>query len=385
VPAAFHAFGETMTGMDIAGVGLRQLADTPALITTHFSWAAAFEKTPSRQHTKVMALDRALDELQLLRALWPTSPTARLCALRRLELSRKLGDHVTAAAIAQRYIVLHRDDPRLDNVLRDLADSAFTAGDHDGALAAASRLASIQVAIDGRQQPSPHRHFGVYLQGKIAHSRGDLDRAVAHYREIEQHYPDAAAVVRFYERKVLEVPSVVRVGLEGTAQLPLQYRNVAKLELALYKVDLLTLFMMRGGRETMRGVDLAGIKPTRTFERALPAAPGLSVRNTAVDLGELEIGAYWVVGRADDLEVSAFVIKSDIDLKVQIKDGRIHVHAFRGDKPAVNLQVRVAVAGSIVARGSTDARGLFSFALEGQQPAVIAFDDAGRYALWTGE
>ena len=92
-------------------------------------------------------------------------------------------------------------------------------------------------------------------------------------------------------------------------------------------------------------------------------------------------GAYLVVGRSGGLEFSSFVLVSALKIRVQQRSGRIYVYAFSGGKPAGGVKVRIAAAGRILARGVTDARGLFSHADRGAS-AVVAFSER-NYALWS--
>jgi len=383
--AAYRSAGLPLKGQQAEQQLLHSFPPTPVLIAQAHRWATAYETIRDPARHNLPHIPSAIHALQRQIALWPASPTSRLSSLRVMQLAERVGAHTRAMAEAQRYLRRYPKAARRDKVLHTLAHNAFAAGQYKLADSAASRLSKAVIQLGrNRTRPSPFRHYAIYLRGKIAHAHGKLAQAIALYEQVQRQYPDAADAVRFYRRRALELAPVIRTTPGQTATAPIRYRNLRSLKLSLYRVDLLTLFLMRKGRGTMDRVDLSGIKPTISASRALKPAPGFDLRTERIDLGRLKTGAYLLVLRGDALERSAFVLVSEIQIRVQRQRGRIYVYAFRQGKPLGGVKIRIAAGGRIAARGTTDARGLFSHADPGKQATVVAFKDKA-YALWSAK
>lgn len=376
---ALRGAGDAARAQEVEREWLGRLPPTPMHAERQFAWAAAYEQVKGEHG--VPRLAAAIAELVRLEGRIPTSGVARLASRRVIELAERLGAFSLARAEAQRYLARHADEERKDELLLAVARNAFAEKAYDVADAAATELEGATIVEAGRRVPSPHRGFAAYLRGKVAHSRGAIEEAIAAYRKVADAYPDAADAVAFYERSVFELPAVVRAKPGQAVALPISHRNVGALELALYPIDLMTLFVIRGGQGALAGIDLSGIKPAKTLQRTLVSAKGFDLKDEKLDLGALAAGAYLVVGRAGGREVSCYVIASDLELRVQREGGRVYAHVTRGGKPVGDIQVRVAAGGRILGRGQTDARGVFAHACDEAGVAVVAFDEKGAYAL----
>jgi uncharacterized protein YfaS (alpha-2-macroglobulin family)/TolA-binding protein len=376
---AYRAAADHDAAQNLLQDHLAVLPPTPHAIAARFEWAASFAQ---RHGAQLPPYHLALHALNQLAACWPASPHARLAALRRIEVHETLGSHPLAAREAARYLDVF-DDPRRDLVLLALARNAFASNDFVAADRAAASLEHATYREGERELTSPHRAYATYLRAKIAHAQGRLADAIEGYRRVASQYDDANDAVAFYERKVLILPPIVRVLPGQPAALPLEHRNTPNVTFARYPVDLLTLFMMRGGQRAIDRVDLSGIEPAERILRQLIPTQGFELQHERVELGVLAPGAYLITGSTDDREVSCFLLVSDLQIRVQREGQRVYVHAARGDRPAAGVEVRIASGGNVVARGRTDARGVFDAPATGEI-AVIAFDGP-HHAIWTAD
>ena len=97
----------------------------------------------------------------------------------------------------------------------------------------------------------------------------------------------------------------------------LDYRNIAEVDVKVYPVDLMRLYLTRRNLDGIAGIDLAGITPTGRGDgqarRRAPTSPTRSRRSTCPLTKE---GAYLVMARGENLYASGIVLVTPLELEV---------------------------------------------------------------------
>ena len=144
-------------------------------------------------------------------------------------------------------------------------------------------------------QPSPNKWQALYILGQIYDARRQPAKALEYYKQVADRFTDAAGAIQAYTRKDLKVPevSIVRpparpvvarpaggpaergfrvIDVVGASAPPppepaakpgigLDFRNIAQVDVKVYPVDLMQLYLTRRNLNGIAGIDLAGITP----------------------------------------------------------------------------------------------------------------------------
>src|SRR5262249_3427592 len=184
----------------------------------------------------------------------------------------------------------------LDSFQYSEALADFHLGQHDRAIEVAQAIARATYKdAAGAEQPSPNKWQALYILGQIYDARRQPGKALEYYRQVADRFTDAARAIQSYTRKDLKVPEapVVRpearpaVAAKPPASVPsrgfravdvaaaadraaataaapgiaLDYRNIAQVDVKVYPVDLMQLYLTRRNLNGIAGIDLAGITP----------------------------------------------------------------------------------------------------------------------------
>jgi hypothetical protein len=227
-----------------------------------------------------------------------------------------------------------------------------------------------------------------YIMAQIHHARGRLDEALPLYRQVAERFADAAETVQELEARWFRIPEVVRSQRARRATLEVTARNVQALDLRVYQVDLMKLYLIKGSLRDLASVNLAGIKPIlqRRLRLDAPRAAGPVERELALRLPGR--GAYLVLARGGDQLAHSLVLTDALKLEVtEIPDaGRARLAVRDGGGRALP-GARVQLKGSDNQRftaGHTDLRGIFvADSLEGTVTAIAKH--RGAYGLYRGD
>ena len=267
---------------------------------------------------------------------------------------------------ARRFLERYPKSSLADDVLAVAMNEAFAAGDYDDASKGARRLIDEKWPKSRRQldeasaasEASEHRPGAEYTLGRIAHVRGDLARAVEHYGRVARHFDDAAQSYAYLTEESLSLPAVVTTR-PGTASIPIRVKNLKRVRAEVYPLDLSLVFAARKSLAAINDVELTGIRPERTIEvdTTTKAKP---LTEATVDLSfEVKTGAYLVVARSGERTATTILVATDLQVELQRRGGSLRVHVRDGnDRPVADATVMVGDGNGIVARVTTDARGL---------------------------
>ncbi|NUP90170.1 MAG: tetratricopeptide repeat protein [Candidatus Sumerlaeia bacterium] len=333
--------------------------------------------------------EMSLRRLEQFLADHPENPRAPDATLSLATLWVQLERRAPAIELCQALRRRYPESPLVDDALYLEAYARFQEGQDDEAAALCEQIAAGDFPTpEGPRAPSENTPQAQYILAQIRHAQGDAAGAVAAYRVIEQRFPDAAEAIAHFTRRALSLPEVTTHATEGAPAVTLTTCNLDEVHLRVFRVDLLTLVLLRRNLDQIVDVDLAGIRPT--FDQAvnIGGADDFRAHETDVDLGLEEPGAYLVVAAADNEMASGLVLLSDLDLEVQEDpaSGRVRVNLLGGDgQPLADADVRVIGTGNATFEsGRTDRRGIF-IADQISGAATVLVRSGEQFAFHRGE
>lgn len=351
---------------------------------------------------------------QTFLSLYPRNPLADEASLALVGAFLELEDFDAVVKLSARFATLYPKSPFADSFQYSEALGRFHLGEYDRAIEVATAIAETTYTdANGVEQPSPNKWQALYIIGQIHDARRQPAQAIEYYDRVAQHFTDAAEAARFLKHKALSLPevTVVRptavavaeglrslrpaVDVETKDRVVLTYRNIASVEVKVYPVDLLQLYLTRRNLDGIAGIDLAGITPL--VERTVELGDGQDFDQKRQEL-ELAIdreGAYLVMVRGGELYASGILLVSPIEAEVteEAAAGRVRVRVRDAATKAPVAKVKVRVIGSenpAFYSGETDLRGLFvAEGVRGQVTALARTDapdrkDSPRYAFYRG-
>ena len=274
-----------------------------------------------------------------------------------------------------------------DELLYTTGYCLFALGKHEEAFSTLQRVASASFPRpDGQKGESENKWHAVYLQGQIHHALGAPDKALASYEQVKDRFSDAEEASDYFLRKTLALPEVTAIPLADKVEVALTYRNVKQVEVKVYRVDLMRLYLLEKSLNNIRGVELHGISPYAT--RTVELGDGRDFRSKEKKLA-LELkdpGAYLVVVRGEDLLATGMLLRTDLKIEAQesLDVGRIRVNVKKQDGFLASAHVKVVGSSDQQLKsGDTDLRGIYvADGLVGQATVIVKKDD--EYAFYRG-
>jgi hypothetical protein len=181
-------------------------------------------------------------------------------------------------------------------------------------------------------------------------------------------------------------------------EIGLDYRNIAQVDVKVYSVDLMQLYLTRRSLDGIAGIDLAGITPLVEKTVALGSGADYDEKSKAIELPLTKEGAYLTMMRGDNLYASGIVLVTPLEMEVLEEPatsaqgpaaipGRIRVTVRDARTKEFLPKVQVKVKGSDNPQfitGETDLRGVF--VAEGVRGlvTVVARKGDAQYAFYRG-
>jgi tetratricopeptide (TPR) repeat protein len=381
---------------------LLEYPDTDPIVAAWFGWARTFLDLPRPPEATAAgaprpkfwkpdgaaARDAMLEEayvgLKDFVAWFPTHALAPEAQQLATDALSRLGDDEGVAREADLFARRYPQDLRVDDVLVLRLRALARLNRFDDALACGQLvLAWRERRSNDSTTASPFCDEVLHTFARLHHQRGELKQAVKYYAQVAGRIPDARDALEYFTAPRLELPEVVTVEAGQEARLPVKSKNIEKLAFKVYPVDFMILFLTRLDLANIHDIDLTGITPLVQREAALGATDDLAWKDAQVPLPAKDAGVYLVVGKAGALDRSALVVVSDLRIDVQKTQGRVRVYARTKDgKPAPGARVRVTDGSNLVARGTTDARGVFDGEVRSGRPLSVVAEREGHYALF---
>ena len=350
-------------------------------------------------------LAQSIRLIQTTLALGPKTPPADEASLALLSNELDLENFEAVIGLAPRFASLYPKSPFLDSFQYADALGRFQLGQYDKAIEVAEKIAKATYPDpNGVPQASPNKWQALYILGQIHDARRRPAEAITFYKQVADRFGDAADAALALGRRALKLPEVTivrpkalkpgeAVRITSTPDkvggVVLSYRNVAEVDLKVYPVDLMRLYLTRRNLDGIAGIDLAGITPLHEATIKLGDAMTYADATKTLDLPIAKEGAYLVMVRGGDLYASGIVLVSPIELDVteEADAGRVRVVVRDAESKNFVPKVQVKVIGSnnpSFTDGRTDLRGVaVAEGINGQVTAV-ARNGTGQYAFYRG-
>ena len=246
-------------------------------------------------------------------------------------------------------------------------DSSIPANDPRGlfAVPGAEVVLIYRAAIDEwarliqRFPQAEESSLALYRTGVIYEEKlHDLDKALESYRRLNwgswaQH---AAGRVAVMTRKSLSMNTERVFRTNEPAKLKLSTRNIDKLTVKIYWLDLESYFRKTHGIAAVEALDIALIQPDKTFEIKVPDYAKYKLLQPEIDLpfDAANPGVCIVNVSEEDLEATTLVMRSDIDLIVKSsrKEAIVFVQDMVKGTPAEGVDLLLSDGQKILATGA---------------------------------
>ncbi len=327
---------------------------------------------------------RALDGYGRIMAWQGGSYIAELASLDRIATYKELGLSERVHVDASAFITRFAKSETLDRVFATDAWALFELQRFDESKRQATvvldRVWPVVPTAKRPSGPSVERAAMAWLLGKVAHVQGDFEVAVARYAEAKEGIADAALSHAFLTERTLSIPSTVTVEPGRSGSLSVTAKNVEKVTVMVYPVDLTVLFAVRKSFEALNRADLSGITAATTTTASL-GLKKYTAGTVSVSLPELADGAYLTVVTDGEKSATVLVLATTLSLRLQrTSDGARADLTDRDGRPVAGARVSVGASGSVRVAGETDSRGLIDL---GELPgaATVVAEKAAQVAV----
>ena len=326
----------------------------------------------------------------------PRNPLADEASLALVGDFLELEDFDSVVKLSERFAKLYPKSSFLDSFQYSEALGRFHLGEYDRAVDVATAIAKATYQDpNGVDQPSPNKWEALYILGQIHDARRQPAKAIAFYNQVSDRFTDAAAAVKALTRKALAFPEISTVRPDpaakpaDAAKVKLDYRNIAEVDVKVYPVDLMRLYLTRRNLDQIAGIDLAGITPLHETKVDLGDGKDFAEKARDLALPLAKEGAYLVMARGDDLYASGIVLVTPLEVEVleEPDAGRVRVTVRDAVTKAFAPKVQVKVIGSdnpTFLTGTTDLRGVYVAEGVIGQVTAVARKGAGQYAFYRG-
>ena len=194
---------------------------------------------------------------------------------------------------------------------------------------------------------------------------GELDNALQAYRRLTWGNSASNARLRVAKmtEKHLTVTTERKYRSNESASIKLSTRNIKKLKVKQYFLDLEAYFRKTHSVGKVDGLDIDLIQPDKTWEVKIDAYSKYTPIEQTVEIpfGDRKSGVCLINVSTDDLQATTLVIRSDID--VIVKSSRREVLVFAQDmlagKPADEVNLLLSDGKTVFATGKTNEDGIF--------------------------
>jgi alpha-2-macroglobulin len=179
-----------------------------------------------------------------------------------------------------------------------------------------------------------------------------------------------------------------------------EYRNIGQVDVKVYPVDLMQLYLTRRNLNGIASIDLAGVTPLVEKTVALGDGADYDDKSKSIDLPLTKEGAYLTMIRGDNLYASGIVLVSPLEMEV-LEEGsplnagpgavsdavRVRVTVRDARTKELLPKVQVKVIGSATHQfisGETDLRGVFVAEGVGGLITAVARRGNAQYAFYRG-
>ncbi len=281
--------------------------------------------------TRVDLIAASIKMLDHFVAIWPNDPAADQAAFSSISAFLDLEKYQAAIDRSRRAVARYPESTLADSFWYVIGYSQYELGQSDEALKTCRKVAEMlhKDPRTGELVPAENKWQAVYITGQIFHSLGKPAQALAEYEQVKDKFPDAREAIDFFVHRRLSLPEVATLRPNEAPKVTLTYRNIPRVDLKVYRVDLLKFGLLQRNLAKITAINLAGIRPYHELSLDLGDGKDYRDRERSVALPLKEEGAYLLVCRGGDDYASGLVLVSPLDLTVQedAASGRVRVTA----------------------------------------------------------
>lgn len=379
---------EPIAGALVSLQAMRALVDrspaSPTVDEAEFHLAAELEGLADSPPAELLEQGMGAVDLRLLAAAWDREflafhPESPLRAQAGFQLARglvQLGAFAEAARWAGQVADQSPADPALDALRLTEAVARMELGQNDAAQKILVALSTGDWPLEGGGRgPSGLAGDAAYALARAHEAAGRVEMAIEAYSAVAGAVPEAGQAAAALRRVRLELPALLRETPGGAVEMDVMASNLDTVDLRAYRLDLRTLFLRDGGLSGAVDVQVAGVSPAWSGERALRAGPYPGPHTLSLPLPGP--GAYLVQASGGGVEARSLVVLSDLQLTAEEGPSGNRVVVRRGGGPAAGVELR-ALGGGAAEALRADARGV---ALAPSGSLVFAFD--GEHVAFT--
>lgn len=203
---------------------------------------------------------------------------------------------------------------------------------------------------------------------------GRLEDGLAAFKRVTwgQWAGPAKQRVQLMSSKSLAVASERVFRLNETPAVKVSLRNIEKLKVSRYPLDVEGFFRSRHRMDAIDLLDIDLIAPDKTWEVAVKDFSRFRSiqQEIPVEFPDGKPGAYVVRVEADDWQATTLLVRSDVDVLVESARREVLAYVHSADKkPVANAAVLLSDGEKIIATGVTGADGVFRAKPEGIEKA----------------
>jgi alpha-2-macroglobulin len=348
-------------------------------------------KLREKKINRVTLIQQALGMLDNFITLYPDDPAADQASFSLANALLELEAHRELIRRSTKYAERYPKSEYLDSFWYLVAYGHFALQEHEAALKMARQVAETK-RIDpatGREIESPNKWQAVYILGQVHHSLGQASEAVKEYLRVEDRFADAKEAIAYFLRKDIQLPEVTTLKPDAKVAVELTFRNIPKIDLKVYRIDLMKFSLLKRNLGGITQINLAGIRPSHEATVELGNGKDYRDRKHELEIPVKEEGAYLVVCRGESLHASGLILISPLTVEVaeEAGAGRVRVTVKDSVKDRYLSKVQTKVIGSHndeFVSGESDLRGVFIADKINGKSTVIAQTEDGRYAFFRG-
>jgi len=191
----------------------------------------------------------------------------------------------------------------------------------------------------------------------------DFEKALESYRKLTwgSWYGEAQNHIRSMTEKKLQLVTERIFRTNEPAKVKLTLRNIEKLTVDMYKLDLEAYWRKTHGIIGIENLDIALISPDKTQEYPIPEYKKYKLFEQYIEVPMDGPGVYAIHVSEDDLEATTLIIRSDVD--VIVKTSRQEVLVFAENmlklEPVSKAKVLITDGTKVIGEGETGEDGVF--------------------------
>lgn len=398
VSGTLNEQGELVSSIEFMLKLLQNYPDIPAIQTARYSLSQFVYESAEKIKNNLEWQQKHLTWKQLLQQsaqhirefliYYPENPIADEASFSLANIHLDLKEFEQVIVWCEKLMQRYSRSLYMDDFLYIQGLAHFNLRQYEQALQTLKRLAEERFpAANHTTALSDNRFLAQYIMGQIYHSRGDVKQAIEHYSKIKTRFEDAKDTIEYFEEKQLSLAEISSFKVGESVAIELTHRNIKDVDIKVYKVDLMTLYVLKKNLNQITNIHLAGIKPSHT--RVEKFSDEYREVKTKLTLPLEKEGAYLVVAKGDQLDCSGMVLITDLKLIVQedSESGTVRVNVLNQKNNTFVDQAHVKVIGSqsgTFQSGNTDLRGIF-VANNVQGAATVIAKKENLYAFYRGE